>query len=316
MDLDWCSNLTKFPKISRNVKKLYLRGTAVEEIPSLRHLTSLEALFLDGCSNITKFPQISGAITELHLSGTVIDEVPNSAIKSLNKLVELDLRYNTRLKNLPTSMIHLTSLERLHLDGCSNITKFPQIPGTITHLSLKETAIEEVPDSAIKFLNITKFLIKLDLSVNTRLKNLPTSLIHLTSLETLNLSGCSNITKFPQISGAITLLFMGGTAIDDVPNSAIESLYKLDYLDISGNTRLKNLPSMSHLTSLRSLCLSGCSNITEFPKISVEITNLYLSGTAIEEIPSFVERFTNLEYLAFDHCRSLKRVSSGIFKLK
>ncbi|TXG72621.1 hypothetical protein EZV62_001200 [Acer yangbiense] len=241
MDLDGCSNLTKLSKISRNVKKLYLVRTAVEEIPSLRHLTSLETLCLNDCSNFSTFPQISSAITHLSLSETAIEEVPNSAIKSLNKLVSLDLSYNTRLKNLP-------------------------------------------------------------------------SLRHLISLETLYLDGCSNITKFPQISEAITSLFLSGTAIDEVSNSAIESLYKLVSLYIRDNTRLKNLPSMSHLTSLRLLHLEGCSNITEFPEISVEITNLCLSGTAIEEIPSFVERFINLQYLTLDHCRSLKRVSSGILR--
>ncbi|KAK2644007.1 hypothetical protein Ddye_019202 [Dipteronia dyeriana] len=178
MYLYGCSNLTKFPKISRSVKQLDLGSTAVEEIPSLRHLNSLEALFLDGCSNINKFPQISGAITYLNLGSTEIQEVPDSAIKSLNKLVNLRFSQSTRLKNLPTSMIHLTSLKTLLLAGCSNITKFPQISGAITELYLSRTAIDEVPNSAIESLYN---LVHLDLRYNTRLKNLP-SMSRLTSL--------------------------------------------------------------------------------------------------------------------------------------
>ncbi|KAK3187961.1 hypothetical protein Dsin_027522 [Dipteronia sinensis] len=134
-------------------------------------------------------------------------------------------------------------------------------------------------------------------------------------LHVMNLDGCSNLTKFSKISRNVKELYLSKTAVEEIPSLPIESLYNLVILDISKNTRLKNLPSMSHLTSLRSLNLEGCSNITEFPEVSVNTGELYLCRTAIEEIPSFAERFTKLEYLTFSHCRSLKRVSSDILKL-
>ncbi|KAK2644009.1 hypothetical protein Ddye_019204 [Dipteronia dyeriana] len=281
-------HLWKDTKDLGNLRLIDLQGCEqLIEVPDLSGAPNLHFMYLDGCSNLTKFPKISRSVKELDLSSTAVEEIP--------------------------SLRHLTSLETLILQFCSNITKFPQISGTITYLNLRSTEIEEVPDSMIKSLNK---LVDLRFCHSTRLKNLPTSMIHLTSLKTLTLSGCSNITKFPQISGAITELHLSGTAIDEVPNSVIESLYNLVHLDLRYNTRLKNLPSMSHLTSLETLFLSDCSNITEFPEISVEIRYLRLGRTAIEQIPSSVKRLTNLEDLTFDHCRSLKRVSNGIFKLE
>ncbi|KAK3187958.1 hypothetical protein Dsin_027519 [Dipteronia sinensis] len=302
--------LWKDTKDLGNLRRISLQGCKqLIEVPDLSRAPKLHVMNLDGCSNLTKFSKISRNVKELYLSKTAVEEIPS--LRHLTSLETLDLSGNTRLKNLPTGMIHLTSLEILRLDGCSNITKFPQISWAITKLYLGGVDIEEVPDSVIKSLNK---LVKLDLCGNTRLKNLP-SMSHLTSLSSLNLKGCSNITEFPEVSVETEELHLSGTVIDEVPNSAIESLYNLVILDISDNTRLKNLPSMSHLTSLSSLNLKDCSNITEFPEVSVNTGELYLCRTAIEEIPSFAERFTKLEYLTFSHCRSLKRVSSDILKL-
>ncbi|KAK3170489.1 hypothetical protein Dsin_032660 [Dipteronia sinensis] len=304
-DLHGCSNITEFPDVPEEIVHLYLTNTGIEEVPysaikcvskidslvisfnirlenlpSMRHLTSLKTLYLDGCSNITEFPDVSEAITHLRLSKTAIEEVPYSAIKSLRKIVVLDMRYNTRLRNLP-SMRHLTSLHKLDLHGCSNITEFPDVLEEIVHLYLTNTGIEEVPYSAIKCLSKIDSLV---ISFNTRLGNLP-SMRHLTSLKTLYLDGCSNITEFPDVSGAITHLRLSKTAIEDVPYSAIKSLSKIVVLDMSYNTRLGNLPSMRHLTSLKTLNLDGCSNITEFPDVPEEIVRLCLTKTGIEEVP-------------------------------
>ncbi|KAK3210546.1 hypothetical protein Dsin_015252 [Dipteronia sinensis] len=129
---------------------------------------------------------------------------------------------------------------------------------------------------------------------------------------------CSSLTKFPMISWNLRTLNLCKTAIEEVPDSTIESLNKLVSLNISNNRKLKNLPtSMRHfMTSLRSLSLNGCSNITEFPHISGKITKLFLCETAIEEVPSFVERLTNLKNLRLDYYKRLNRVSSGVFQLE
>ncbi|KAK0588210.1 hypothetical protein LWI29_035998 [Acer saccharum] len=229
------------------------------------------------------------------------------------KLRRIDLRECRQLTEVP-DLYQATNLESMQLGWCSTLTKFPKFSShaTLTQLCLRETAIEEVPYSAIKCLSK---IVELDISSNTRLRNLP-SMRHLISLETLYLYGCSNITEFPDVSGAITRLYLSGTGIEEVPYSAIKSLSKIDSLDISSNRRLRNLPSMRHLTPLKFLFLDGCSNITEFPDVSEKIVTLCLRETGIEEVPSFVERLTYLQFLTLDHCKRLKKVSSCIFQLK
>ncbi|TXG50363.1 hypothetical protein EZV62_022887 [Acer yangbiense] len=303
---------TKF--LGKKLRRIDLGGCRqLTEVLDLSQAINLDRMELGCCSSLTKFPKISSnaTLTRLCLTETGIEEVPYSAIKSLSKIVKLYMGSNKRLRNLP-SMRHLTSLEKLDLSGCSNITEFPEISGAITDLYLRETSIEEVPYLAIKSLSK---IVSLNFSSNTRLKNLP-SMRHLTSLETLCLDGCSNITEFPEISGAITFLYLSGTAIEEVPYSAIKSLSKIVELDMRSNTRLRNLPSMCHLTSLQLLNLKGCSNITEFPDVSGEIAILHLSETGIEEVPSFVGRLTNHLDLTLMHCKRLKKVSSSIFQLK
>ncbi|TXG50360.1 hypothetical protein EZV62_022884 [Acer yangbiense] len=245
-------------------------------------------------------------------------EMPKSKVqqlwkdtKFLGKLRRIDLRECRQLTEVP-DLSQAENLESMQLGWCSSLTKFPKISSNVNQLCLHGTAIEKVPYSAIKRLSK---IVSLDISYNTRLRNLP-SMRHLASLETLVLKGCSKITKFPDVSGAITYLYLSGTAIEEVPYSAIKCLRKIVLLDISSNTKLRNLPNMSHLTFLKTLRLYGCSNITEFPDISGQITSLCLSETGIEEVPSFVERLTNLHTLTLKHCKRLKKVSSGIFQLK
>ncbi|KAL5751570.1 hypothetical protein ACOSQ2_022077 [Xanthoceras sorbifolium] len=243
-------------------------------------------------------------LVELHMPSSNIEYLWKDT-KVLGNLRRIGLKNCKQLTEVP-NLSQAPTLQIIQLDGCSRLTKFPKVSWNLKQLNLGNTAIEEVPNSAIQSLNK---LVSLDISYNRRLKNLP-SMRHLTSLRSLHLHGCSNITVFPEISREIIHLYLSRTAIEEVPNTAIESLNKLVILDICHNTRLKNLPSMRHLTSLRSLLLNGCSNFTEFPDISRQnIVYLFLSGTAITEVPSIVPPFINLPRIRVDDGTRLKRVS-------
>ncbi|KAF9661737.1 hypothetical protein SADUNF_Sadunf19G0099700 [Salix dunnii] len=119
-----CLDMTKFPTISQDMKRLYLEETSLKEVP--QSVTSkLEHLGLHGCSNITKFPDISGDIKTLYLSETAITEVPSS-IQFLKKLRVLDM------------------------SGCSNLESFPEITvpmKSLVDLNLSKTGIKEIPSS-------------------------------------------------------------------------------------------------------------------------------------------------------------------------
>ncbi|KAB2598623.1 TMV resistance protein N-like [Pyrus ussuriensis x Pyrus communis] len=341
--LSGCSNLEKFPDISdvmEKLSKLYLDGTAIKELPSsinkltgltvldlygcqeLKslpssiHMGSLQTLRLSGCSNLEKFPDISdvmGNLSRLHLDSTAIKELPSS-INKLTGLSVLDLSWCQELKSLPSS-IYMGSLQTLNLSGCSNLEELPEILDIIENLSglcLDGTAIKELPSSINKLMGH----IVLNLSGCQELKSL-TSIIHMGSLQTLYLCGCSNFEEFPDISDVmekLSNLYLGGTAIKELPSS-INKLTGLTVLDLSGCRKLKSLPSSIHMGSLLTLNLSGCSNLEKFPDISDvmgKLSQLYLDGTAIKELPSSINKLMGLTHLDLSGCQELNSLPSSI----
>ncbi|WP_348243560.1 hypothetical protein, partial [Salmonella enterica] len=64
----------------------------------------------------------------------------------------------------------------------------------------------------------------------TGLEVLPTD-VNLSSLETLDLSGCSSLRSFPLISTNIVWLYLENTAIEEIP-STIGNLHRLVRLEM------------------------------------------------------------------------------------
>ncbi|XP_030964556.1 disease resistance protein RPP2B-like [Quercus lobata] len=114
------------------------------------------------------------------------------------------------------------------------------------------------------------------------------------SLTILNLSGCSKIKKIPEFKGimkSLTELYLGCTAIEELPSS-IECLTALTLLNLEYCRNLECLPrNITSLRSLEILILSKCSRLANLPdnlwKMKC-LKELDLSGTAVREIPSSV----------------------------
>ncbi|KAH9726269.1 ADP-ribosyl cyclase/cyclic ADP-ribose hydrolase [Citrus sinensis] len=91
--------------------------------------------------------------------------------------------------------------------------------------------------------------------------------------------------------------------IAKTPNPTLMSrLNKLVFLNLRGSKNLKSLPSgIFSFEFLTKLDLSGCSKLKRLPEISSgNISWFFLRGTAIEELPSSIERLPRLglpEYL-------------------
>ncbi|KAL5843180.1 hypothetical protein ACOSQ4_009138 [Xanthoceras sorbifolium] len=79
---------------------------------------------------------------------------------------------------------------------------------------------------------------------------------------------------------------------------------------------LKSLPNCSSLKSLRALILSGCSELKNLPEISCTVEVLLLDGTAIEELPPWIESLSRLIILDLENCSRLESLPSSISKLK
>ena len=151
-----CSNCDNLPENRGNLKglkKLYLSGTSIKELPSsIESLTSLTFLTLkdcknhvclpsincclklmecldhSGCSNCDNLPENLGNLKdleELYLRGTTIKELPLS-IEGLTALTFLTLNYCKNLVCLPSTICSLKLLEFLDLSGCSNCDNLPE----------------------------------------------------------------------------------------------------------------------------------------------------------------------------------------------
>ncbi|KAF2297084.1 hypothetical protein GH714_016684 [Hevea brasiliensis] len=193
-----------------------------------------------------------------------------TGVQSLEKLGDLNMRYCTSLETFP-SVINLRSLKTLNFSDCSNLMKCPETAKNIVYLNLKGTAIEELPKSTGHLSD----LITLDLKDCKRISNLLESICLLKSLVTINLSGCPDITRIPNISGKVRFLYLSETAIEEIPSS-IGSLSRLSCLDLTNCKRLKNLPcDVSRLASFEKVILSGCTRITRFPEVSSNIKNCF-----------------------------------------
>ncbi|KAJ6858846.1 hypothetical protein NC652_041272 [Populus alba x Populus x berolinensis] len=278
-----------------------------------QNLGNLKDVNLSNCEHITFLPDLSKArnLQRLNLQFcTSLVKVPLS-IQHLDKLIDLDLRHCTSLIGLPRR-INSSCLMTLNLSGCSNLKKCPETARKLIYLNLNETAVEELPQS----IGELSGLVTLNLKNCKLLVNLPENIHLLTSLRIVDISGCSSISRFPVFSKNIRYLYLNGTAIEELPSS-IGDLRELIYLDLGGCNRLKNLPSaVSKLVCLEKLHLSGCSSITEFPKVSNNIKELYLNGTAIREIPSSIDCLFELAELHLRNCKQLEILPSSICKLK
>lgn len=342
LNLSGCLNLKNYPEIAENVQYLNLNETSVPELPrSIEHLgrlvalnlrdckqlgnlpedvcslKSLEIADLSGCSNITLFPAFPEKVRYIYLSGTAIEEVPSS-IDRLSRLFSLDLMGCKRLKNLPCTFSRLASLEKLSLSGCSIITEFPELPLSIKELYLDGTAIREIPSSVEHLSN----LVELSLQNCTRFQILPGSIFYLDSLKKLNLFGCSQFQTFPSVDkyGYLTYLCLDGTAIRALPWT-IKVLASVSRLEMKNcrNLECNLLPEAQSLLNfnerevklyrLRQLYLNDC-NLLSLPGSlsclsSLEV--LDLSGNSFTLLP-ILSKLLKLESLILRNCFRLVHI--------
>ncbi|CAN6855818.1 unnamed protein product, partial [Brassica oleracea] len=255
------------------LKKLNLWGSVnLIEMPNLSKATNLETLKLVDCYSLVKLP---------------------SSIPHPNKLKYLYLSNCQNVETIPTG-ISLKSLKVLNLNGCSRLWNFPQISTNISYLSIDGTSIEELSSNlSLRFENLNTFQMHSlkKLSERVQLVQLLTLLTLSPSLRYLHLSYIPTLVELP---------------------FSFQNLHKLAILEIRNCENLETLPTRIYLQSLRFLDLSGCSKLRTFPDISTNIEDLNLSKTAIEEVPPWIEKFTNLHKLEMKGCVNLEALPTGI----
>ncbi|KAJ0243186.1 Disease resistance-like protein DSC1 [Hirschfeldia incana] len=290
-----------------------LSAKAFKGMYNLKYLKIYDSCCSRGCESEYKLHFRKGldflpnGLTYLHWHGYPLQSIPDIDLKNLvdlklphSKLEEIwdgdkdagmlkwvDLSHSVNLLRC-LGLANAHNLERLNLEGCSNLKRLP---------------------SSMKCL---EKLVCLNLRECTSLKSLPKGL-KCQSLETLILSGCSSFRKFPMLSDNVEVLLLDGTVIKSLPES-IQSLRKLALLNLKNCKKLRHLSSDLHkLKCLQELILSGCSQLEVFPEIKEDMESLeilLLDDTAISEMPNMMH-LSNIK--TFSLCGTDSQLSVSMF---
>ncbi|KAH9782048.1 Disease resistance-like protein DSC1 [Citrus sinensis] len=182
----------------------------------VQDLVNLKEIDLSRSESLTKLPDLSRAknLEILWLRGCLSLVETHSTIQYLNKLEDLDLDYCISLTSLPTS-IHSKHLKELSLRGCSNLKIFPEITSChMWRLELTKVGIKELP-SSIECLSNLQYLYIWDCS---ELESISSSIFKLNSLESIDISNCSNLKRFLEIPSCN---IDGGTGIEQLASCKI-----------------------------------------------------------------------------------------------
>ncbi|KAL0691801.1 hypothetical protein Bca4012_091480 [Brassica carinata] len=209
---------------------------------------------------------------------------------------------------------------------CLNCIPNPEL---LVELSMHGSKLEKLWERTKPLTNL-KWV---DLSDSENLKDV-SSLSTATSLQELNLIGCSSLVELPSsIGNAIGnlehLYFSDCASLVGVPSSignatnlkrldfsrcsslvelpaSIGDLHKLEYLILKGCCKLEVLPVNINLKSLTTLDLTNCSLMKSFPEISTNIKSMYLTGTAVKQVPSSIRLWPRLDELHMSYSENLK----------
>ncbi|CAL9023705.1 unnamed protein product [Prunus brigantina] len=263
-------HLTEVPNLSQSQKiewiNLYDCNRLVE-IPSyFKYLDKLTNLELGRCRKLKTLPDMPCNVEFLGLSRIAIEELPSS-VWSHEKISELDIRYCRDLKSLPSSSCKLNVSGTFSPCGCKSLCEFPELPRNTTVLDLSKTGIKELP-SSVKFVF---GLTTIKLVACKSLVSLPMSIWNLKSLESLDLSRCSNFQHLPKISDPDGLV-------------CLTSLQELNLRE----TNIKSIPaSIKHAAHLSCLFLTDCKSLISLPELPPLLQRLEAHGcTSLKTVSS------------------------------
>jgi Leucine-rich repeat (LRR) protein len=221
---------------------------------------------------------VNGRVTEINLPYKNLSGVVPEDIGTLTELRRLNIKGSLN-SPLPSSLINLTNLIELVINGYSTSVKGP-MPTDIGNLTLlEELKITGILNGTIpeSIGNLTK-LKSLDLSLGAITGPLPNGLYNLTNLETLNLSQNT-------ITGSIS--------------PAIGQLTKLKYLSLWTNMMEGTVPEeIGNLTQLQEFIISVNNFSGQLPETVgnwTEINNFSIFNNQFEgPLPDAVTGFSKL----------------------
>uniref|UniRef100_A0A1J3GQ11 TMV resistance protein N n=1 Tax=Noccaea caerulescens TaxID=107243 RepID=A0A1J3GQ11_NOCCA len=206
------------------------------------------------------------------------------SFSDFHSLTELKL-INLNILTIPDDIGQLQSLEKLDLSG----NDFKSLPTSMTNLS------------RLKYARLSNCI---------KLVALP----ELTQLQTLKLSGCSNLRSLLNLSHAFHervrygLLELG---LDNCRNFKslsyqVRQLTSLIHLDLSRHDFEEIPESIRELSSLGTLCLNNCKKIKSVKDLPESLKHLYAHGCDSLENVSLSSNHS-IEKLDLSHCFGMKQ---------
>ncbi|VVB05360.1 unnamed protein product [Arabis nemorensis] len=316
LDMSHCLELEDIQVIPKSLRKLYLGGTAIQELYSLVHLSELVELDLENCKSLQQLPMgicnlnslavlnLSGCseledihyiprnLKELYLAGTAIQEVPSS-IKHLSQLVVLDLQNCKRLRNLPVEISNLKSLVTL---------KLSDPPG----MSTREVSTPIIKNATTES-NLNHLLLTFNENADQRQKYTPRPTLLYSSLRDL----------LPRFYALVSLSLCNASLMH-IPEE-ICLLPSLTVLNLGWNDFREIPESIKQLSKLHSLRLRHCRNLVTLPELPQSLKLLNLHGcVSLESVSWGFEQFPS--HYNFSNCFNKspkvarKRVVKGLAK--
>ncbi|KAG2301819.1 hypothetical protein Bca52824_030470 [Brassica carinata] len=136
-------------------------------------------------------------------------------------------------------------------------------------------------------------------------------------LRWVDLSNSRELSSLSALSDAPNLLRLnltGCTSLKELPED-MQNMTSLVCLNLKGCTSLLSLPEIT-IPSLKTLILSGCSNLRTFKVISENLETLHLNGTAIDGLPLAIDNLHRLILLNLKDCKNLETLPNSLGNLK
>ncbi|XP_031123414.1 TMV resistance protein N-like [Ipomoea triloba] len=272
----------------------------------------LKFLQLNSAKLIGSYEQFPKRLRWLCWHGLELESIPSDF--PLESLIALDLRYNS-FKQVWKGSRFLRFLKILNLSHSYKLTRTPNFLGvpSLEKLILKySTSLTEIHET----IGCLEGLVLLNVKGCKNLRRLPESMCLLKCLETLVISGCSNLdwpTNLEKID-SLKVLHADGIAMNQVVSRSGVHPWHSPYSFLWSLVGKRNIcPKISHIDLPRSLVhlsLAKC-NLSDdnfpiaFSNLSM-LESLDLSNNLVCSLPESIKCLRGLRNLKFTLCPRLK----------
>ncbi|GLU05051.1 hypothetical protein SLE2022_221750 [Rubroshorea leprosula] len=291
----------------------------LHRIPNVNGFLSLQRLHVSFCDELTSLGDGDGAFTSL--KQLYLQRCPKlKFIPSLEGLVSLKTVYVKdcdELEHLPSGLSSCTALEVLEISNCSNLVSIPRELKPLR--SLVKLVFCDCPK--LKFIPSLEGFVSLK-TINVKdcdeLECLPSGISSCTALEVLEISNCSNLVSIPgeseQLRSLVKLIFCDCPKLKFIPS--LEGLISLKTLNVKDCDELERLPSgLSSCTALEVLYITRCCNLVSIPGELKQLQSLvklvFCDCPKLKFIPS-LEGLVSLKIINVKDCDELERIPRGL----